>query len=71
MARLYVCAVCNETLKGAGEGLKTFTCRKHPFRFVTTQRDLSGGQENGRDQRKSPVTVKRHTLVKVVNVKSE
>lgn len=63
---MYVCAICNEPVKMTGEGLKTAKCAKHPFRFVTVQRDTSGGQENGRDQRKSPVTVKRHTQVKVI-----
>jgi hypothetical protein len=71
MQRQYVCAICNETLQGKGEpsGLKTFTCKKHPFRFVTVERDTSGGQENSSTQRKTPVQVKRHTLVKVLRTK--
>jgi len=66
MTRQYVCAECSEPLKGTGEGLKTFKCPKHPFRFVTVMRDTSGGSEQLRDRRKEPVTLKRHTAVKVV-----
>lgn len=71
ITREYHCAVCNEKLTGKGEpgGLKTFTCPKHPFRFVTVPRDTSGGSEQLRDRRKEPVTLKRHTLVRVVNFK--
>lgn len=71
MEKQYVCAVCEERLTGKGEpgGLKTFTCPKHPFRFVTVQRDTSGGSEQLRDRRKEPVQIKRHTLVKVVKFK--
>jgi len=47
-----------------GEGLGTWTCPAHPQRFVTVTRDLSGGKENGKLMRKTPVTVKRHTLVR-------
>ena len=68
MAKQYVCATCGQALKGRGDGLKTFICPKHPFRFVTVQRDTSGGSEQLRDRRKEPVSVKRHTEVKVVRV---
>jgi hypothetical protein len=69
MAKQYVCAECGEPVKMAGEGLKTATCRKHPFRMVTVQRDFSGGKEADRGLRKTPVTVKRHTQVRVVKTK--
>jgi hypothetical protein len=65
MSNQYVCAICNDPVQATGEGLKTFTCRKHPFRYVTVNRDTSGGSEQLRDRRKEPVTVKRHTLVRV------
>jgi hypothetical protein len=68
MANQYVCATCNEPVQSAGEGLKTFTCRKHPFRFVTVNRDTSGGSEQLRDRRREPVQVRRHTQVKVRHV---
>jgi hypothetical protein len=54
-----------------GEGLKTGTCPKHPFRMVTVTRDTSGGSEQLRDKRKEPVMVKRHTQVKVVKIREE
>jgi hypothetical protein len=69
MSRQYVCAICNEPVRMTGGGLKTAKCAKHPFRYVTVSRDTSGGQENGRDSRKAPVTVKRHTQVKVVRTR--
>lgn len=65
VTRKYVCAVCDAELVGKGEGLKTFTCSKHPTRMVTTPRDTSGGSEQLRDRRKEPVTVQRNTQVKV------
>ena len=71
MSNQYVCAVCNEPVRMTGEGLKTAECAKHPFRYVTVLRDTSGGQENGRDSRKTPVTVKRHTEVKVLHTKRD
>jgi hypothetical protein len=70
MAKMYVCAVCEEPVKMLGEGLKTATCSKHPTRMVTVSRDTSGGSEQLRDRRQEPVTVKRHTQVRVVKVKS-
>ena len=69
ITRQYQCATCNTPLTGKGEGLKTFTCPKHPVRFVTVQRDTSGGLEQTKDRRREPTTVKRHTLVKVVHLK--
>ena len=69
MQREYHCAVCGEKLTDKGDGLKTFTCPKHPSRFVTVPRDTSGGSEQLRDRRKEPVQIKRHTLVKVVRFK--
>ena len=71
MAKQYVCATCGEVLQAKGEehGLKTWTCRKHPVRMVTIERDFSGGKEADRGQRKTPVTVKRHTQVRVVKTK--
>ena len=69
MSNSYVCAICNETLQGKGEGLKTFKCVKHPFRNVTVSRDTSGGSEQLRDRRKEPITVQRHTAVKVLRSK--
>ena len=69
MTRQYVCSICDEPLKGTGEGLKTFRCPKHPYRLVTVQRDTSGGSEQLRDRRKEPVQVKRHTAAKVKHFK--
>ena len=71
MQRSYVCATCGEAVKRTGQpgNLGTFKCPKHPFRFVTVSRDTSGGSEQLRDCRKEPVSVKRHTLVKVVRTK--
>lgn len=71
IVREYHCAMCDEKLTGKGDGLKTFTCPKHPTRMVTTPRDTSGGSEQLRDRRKEPVTVQRHTLVKVVHFKAD
>ncbi len=65
----YICATCDGPVELKGEGLKTATCRKHPFRMVTVMRDFSGGKEADRGQRKTPVTVKRHTQVRVVKVR--
>jgi hypothetical protein len=69
MQRIYTCAECQEPLKGTGEGLKTFKCQKHPFRFVTVLRDTSGGSEQLRDRRKEPVAQKRHTKVRTIHTK--
>ena len=69
MSNVYVCDTCNEPLKAAGEGLKTFKCSKHPFRTITVQKDTSGGSEQLRDRREEPVTVQRHTKVRVVRQK--
>ena len=65
MIRTYHCAECGNQLQGRGTGLKTFTCPQHPRRFETVVRDLSGGKEQNRGERQTPVTVKRHTLVEV------
>jgi hypothetical protein len=70
MSKMYVCAVCEEPVQMKGEGLKTATCRKHPFRMVTVEHDFSAGKEADRGTRKTPVLVRRHTQVKVVKVKS-
>jgi hypothetical protein len=66
MAKQYVCRECDKSVQMAGEGLKTATCSKHPFRMVTVTRDFSGGKEADRGQRTTPVTVKRHTQVRTV-----
>jgi hypothetical protein len=66
MAKQYVCAECHGPVEMKGEGLKTSTCRKHPFRMVTVERDFSAGKEADRGSRKTPVQVRRHTQVKVV-----
>lgn len=75
----YVCSDCGERVTMAhgtlsrqgdhgetvtGEGLGTATCSKHPFRFVTVVRDLSGGKEAARAMRAVPMSVKRHTKVR-------
>jgi hypothetical protein len=70
MSKMYVCAVCESPVEMKGEGLKTATCRKHPFRMVTVEHDFSAGKEADRGTRKTPVLVRRHTQVKVVKVKS-
>jgi len=50
-----------------GEGLGTFTCDSHPSRQVAVTRDLSGGKEDNKVMRATPVSVKRHTRVRVTN----
>jgi hypothetical protein len=70
-SKQYVCFVCEQPVKMAGDGLKTATCPKHPSRMVTVTRDTSGGSEQLRDKRKEPVMVKRHTQVKVVKIREE
>jgi len=64
--RRYLCAACNEPVVKTGEGLGTWRCRKHPARTVTVIRDTSGGHENAKSVRATPVSVGRHTQVRVV-----
>ena len=70
MANQYICVACNGLVKMTGEGLKTATCSKHPFRMVTVIRDFSGGKEADTSHQQTPVTVKRHTAVRIVRTKS-
>jgi len=69
MAKQYVCAECDEPVQMKGDGLKTATCRKHPVRMVTVERDFSAGKEGSNSGgRKTPVLVKRHTRVRIVRM---
>jgi hypothetical protein len=67
MKRKYVCGTCGGpvTRRGSEGGLGTLTCPKHPKRSVTVTKDLSGGQENGKERRQVPISVQRSTLVRV------
>lgn len=65
MRRTYVCAECGEAARREGTGLGTWTCPKHPRRFVAVTRDFSAGKEADRNSREVAVTVTRHTKVKV------
>lgn len=70
-SKQYVCFVCEQPVKMTGDGLKTATCPKHPFRMATVIRDTSGGSEQLRDKRKESVMVKRHTQIKVVRMREK
>lgn len=64
--RKYVCAECGKAVTMNGAGLKTAHCPSHPSRNVTVPRDLSGGKEVDRNNRKASIVVTRPTQVKVI-----
>ena len=63
--KIYVCSECDAPVTKSGEGLGTFKCKSHPVRFVTVSRDTSGGKEADQGHRKDPVSVQRHTRVRI------
>jgi hypothetical protein len=66
--RQYICAACGGALVRNGQpgGLGTWRCPKHPNRVVKVKRDTSGGSEQNKGARETPVAVVRHTAVKVI-----
>jgi hypothetical protein len=63
--RQYVCGDCGRALTSTGTGLRSWRCVDHPERWVSVAKDLSGGQEDRRQDREVGCLVKRHTRVRV------
>ena len=63
--RIYVCAECGGSVVQSGTGLGTWTCPKHPKRFLSVTRRVDSGKEAERSSMWSSVPVVRHTRVRV------